>query len=424
VSYAFILLALPMTLVAVGPGLFSSKRSLQGILLVLALLGAVVLQTVAGLQWAQADGDPTRTGLRIIYNGPLIQGAQLTFIVAFFLSGYLSRGVGQVAPGVGLLTVASVCGLVCAPWYFSRMDVWIWLFDTQYQAVPFAAESASWFLESGRVLFDGLRVLDTCYLGIRLWIVVGTLLLLAWRDKQRVACFLTISSTVILGLHIFLLRPDPRYYAPMTPILVIQAFLWAARSRATFVACLVFMILAGTLQAAGWLAPIDRAAGAAGITMVASSIICPAPGRTRPVQPVCAGVDLAATSAIRPNPSMTTSGARLTVVTVAEPPNRTPDLLDAIPRGARLGYLRLHPRGAALEPLLFPEWFNRLCTVVYLTPESLQSARDLEFVLVVSSDHPPPALDLGSTPIRFRTWLREAGVGVRRTYFDLYPIGR
>ena len=407
-KYYFVLLGLPLLLVAAAPGFFSSRASVQGALAVLAMASQLVTMTWWGMKQTEASlGKVTPEGLPVDYSVPLVLGAEGLFLVGLLLARHLARGRAALPPGVGLLLVASTCGLVCAPWYFSRMDLWFWVLEAHTLAVPEATGSASWVSEAGRILANGLDVLDSFYWGGRFWLGLGTILLLTWREKGPFVRFITLGAGVIVGLNVFLLLPDPRYQAPMLPLLVLLAFLGAARSRATFAACATFMLVAGTLQAGGWLPGVARLARAAGLELKPISESCP---HALPVP-----FDLARQP--------------LDVVPVAEPPTWTPGVLDALPRGARLGVLSLHPVGTQRpEPLLFRAWLRQLGQVVPLDPSADISTSGLDRVVAISWDLPPPPLELETAPRRYRVWIKdlddvEPRLEVRDLWFDLYTCG-
>lgn len=386
-KYYFMLMGLPLVMLAAAPGLFASRASILGGVGVLVMSGQLFWSARSGMRFAEANlGRVSAEGLPLVSPLPQVLGAELLFLSGLVLACVLARGHQRLPSGVGLLAAASIAGLICAPWYFARMELWFWVLEAHTQAVPGALqEGATWFEAMTRVLSNSLNVLDSFYWGGRYWLLLGCVLLWTWREKRALGRFLLPASAVILGLNFFLLLPDPRYQAPMTPLLVLLAFLGMARNRVAWTLCVAFMIFAGMLQMAGWLPAVGRVAAAAGLELRPVSEICP---HALPV-------------------AFEVPRQPIRVVPVAEPPTWSPGILDAIPAGRRVGVLALtEPQGRAI-PVLFRAWLSHLGEVVELDPASEDSLSDLDYVLTMAWDSPPAPLEMGEEPRRFRVLFKD-----------------
>jgi len=354
VKFTVLLLGLPLVAVAAAPRLLSTRASRLGLLLVIVLVDLVGLLTWSGLAQVQDQGPMLGTRQ---WNGSLVLGAQTLFGGALFLALALGE---RGRSGRGLLLVAAVCGLVSGPWYFSRMELWDFLFATQH-ALPAAGSvlrSPVLALDAART---GLTVLTTFYWGALPWLAVGTVALLAWRARWPQAVFLVVAGLAILLIHLVVPLAEPRYFAPFTPVLVVLAFLWAARWRSTFVACVAFMLLAGSLQVTAWNPLVQRAAAAMHLQLTATSELAPrspsAPSsRGRPLLP-------------------------LRRVAVAELPFPDPDLLKALPRKARVGCLCFRSPGSADRPEFLLGYLATRVTLLDLTSGPTPRALDDNDVL-------------------------------------------
>ncbi len=392
IKYSVLALGLPAVLLAAAPRLFRSARSKWALLALVCLLTVVVVMTVQGVRWAEADSTE-----RLFL--PMVLGAQALFLLACGLAWAMGR---QEAPGsgVGLFTVASVAGAVCSAWYFSRFQIWKTLIPVQTEFAPTLSQhtdsSNVWLL----VWTAHLRVTETFYWGGLLWLGAGTILLRLWgRQVPRVDLLLKLSLATVLTQYL-LLWPDARYQAPMLPALVILAFLWAARWRASFVACVGFMLVLGTVQVAGWTPGVRQAAEWLGWRPVAFSEVLP-------------------DSSAPADPGSSRPGLR--VVPIAEPPSRTPRLFGVMPPGARVGYLKVDMAPwAEQDPLFFRTWISLKQEVVLLDPYAPIPLEDLDYLVAVSWTRIAPefaaTLGLEAEPLCI-----PVNFGARPLYFHLYP---
>ncbi len=311
VKYSVLLLGVPALVLAALPRLFQTRNSRAGLLLVILLTDLVVLLTWWGIARTRAGENGLDAQPLISVEGLL---AQVLFGVALVWSMKLG-GREEGSSGRGLLLVAALCGFLCSPWYFSQMDLWKYLIPEQYSHAPVVAS-----LPTGwSYLQDHLFVLSTFYWEGAAWMALGTVGLLSWRARFRPALFLVATSLTILTLHVTLLPPDPRYLAPVTPVLVTLAFLWAARWRTTFLFCVALMVLAGLLQTSAWTPAAQAAASILRVQLVPVTTILPQSGP--------------------PPPSERSPLLEPSRVPVAELPSRGPSLLKAVPKGIRLGFI-------------------------------------------------------------------------------------
>ncbi len=340
VKFTVLLLGLPLVAVAAAPRLLSTRASRLGLLLVIVLVDMVGLLTWSGLAQVQDQGPMLGTRQ---WDWSLILGAQALFGIALALALALGE---RGRSGRGLLLVAAVCGLVSGPWYFSRMALWSLLFATPH-ALPAAGSvlrSPVLALEALRV---GLTVLTTFYWGALAWLAVGTVALLAWRAKWPQAAFLVVAGLAILLIHLVVPLAEPRYFAPFTPVLVVLAFLWAARWRSTFVACVAFMLLAGALQVTAW-SPLGQGVAAAlRLELIATSELAP----RSPSAPSTRGRSL----------------LPVRQVAVAELPFSESDLLKGLPGKARVGCLCFRTPGSADRPEFLLGYLATRVTLLDLT---------------------------------------------------------
>jgi hypothetical protein len=425
-KYYFLLMGLPLVLVAAVPGLCSSRTSIHGGLGVLALSTQLISIVCLGMRLAEANlGRVNAEGLPLDSTFSLVLGTELLFLLGLLLACVLARRhyrnpagdpdrPPRLPSGVGLLLVVSLAGLICAPWYFARMELWFWVLGAHVEAVPGGMHQGAWISVLARVFSNSLNVLDTFYWGGRYWLLLGCLLLWTWREKRPLARFLLPASALILGLNFVLVLPDPRYQAPLTPLLVLLAFLGLARHRVAWALGVVFMVCAGSLQMVGWLPAVERVASAVGLHLRPVSELCP---HALPV-------------------AFDVSRQPLRVVPVAEPPTWSAGILDAIPAGSRVGVLlppAIREHGGVLIrereiPVLFRTWWSHLGEVVQLGPEVEDSLPRLDYVLAMAWDSPPPPLEVGCEPELFRLVFKDLCMDrpeleVREIYFHLYACG-
>ncbi len=370
VKYSVLLLGVPTVVLAALPRLFLSRNSKLGLLILMVLTNLVVLLTWWGVSKAESGG----TGLE--FPSPInAEGlmAQVLFGVALVWSVRLG-GREEGSSGRGLLLIAAICGLVCSPWYFSRMELWKFLIPEQYSHAPVVAGNLAENLAAGWNSFqDHLFVLNTFYWEGAAWLASGTVGLLSWRARFRPALDLVATSLTVLTLHLTLLPPDPRYLAPMTPVLVTLAFLWAARWRATFLSCVVLMILAGLMQAAAWTPAAQAAASILRAQLVPVTSILPQSGP--------------------PPPSERPPLLALSRVPVAELPAKGPNLFKALPQGIRLGLIREgefhHPDGLGFFVAYLKDW----TTLDELSDRAAAEDQNLHALLVLSTSPETPGRD-------------------------------
>ena len=306
VKYSVLILALPAVLVIALPRLFGSFRSVLALLMVVFQIAMVVLFAWWGMIQVRVSGG---VGLW----DPLVLAAEALFLLGLLVALALERRSGPNS-GVGLLLVASACGLVCSPWYFANMVFWEPLIELQVYSAPIDLEASSRFFGIFHAQARSLWVTGSFYWGGLAWLAAGTLLLLTWRQKLRVALPLVAACVSVLLAHYLLLVADVRYLSSTTPVLVILAFLGAARWRFSFVLCVAFMLVAGLLQVAGWKPSVQELAGRAGIEVFPLSREFIGPSDR--LEPPGFLFDLAQ-------------------VPVAESPTFESDVLDEIPPGAR-----------------------------------------------------------------------------------------
>jgi len=356
IKYSVLALGLPAVLLAASPRLFRSARSKWALLALVLLLAVVVAMTLQGLRWAEADSSER-------HFLPMVLAAQALFLLACGLAWGMGRQ-GSPGSGVGLLTVASVAGAVCSAWYFSRFQIWKTLIPVQTEFAPTLSQhtesSNVWIL----VWVAHLRVTETFYWGGLLWLTLGTVLLRLWgRRAPRIAQLLNLCLVTVLAQYL-LLWPDARYQTPMLPALVILAFLWAARWRPSFVACVGFMLVLGTVQVAGWNPGIRQAAERLNFRLVAFSEVLP--DSSAPADPG-------------------SSGPGLRVIPIAEPPSWTPPLFGVLSPGARVGYLKVDMAPwDEQDPLFFRAWMSLKQEVVLLDPEAPIPLSELDDLVAVS----------------------------------------
>lgn len=389
IKYSVLALTLPAVLLAASPRLFQSARSRRALLALVLLLAGVVAMTLYGIRWSQAD--PTER-----YFLPLVLGAQVLFLGACGLSWGLWRR-DEPGSGVGLLTVASVAGAVCSAWYFSRFQIWKTLIPIQTEFAPMFSQHTDFSNISLLVWAAHLRVTETFYWGGILWLALGSILLRLWgRELPRVDLLLKLSLVTVLAQYL-LLWPNARYQAPMLPVLVILAFLWAARWRASFVACVGFMLVLGVFQVAGWVPSVQWAAEVLGIRLVAFSQVLP-----------------------DSSPPAVSVSRR--VIPIAEPPSRTPPLFEVLSPGSRVGYLKMGiVPWEEQDPLFFRAWISLKQDVVFLDPEEPIPFADLDEVVAVSWRRLAPektaALGLETEPLCIPVLF-----GRDPLYFHIFPI--
>ncbi len=393
VKYSVLLLGVPIVLLAALPRLLSTGRSRFGLLLFLLLADLVFLLTWWGI-WSfesRAGGD----GL-LVSEWPLILGSLALFAVALASSVALGR---QGSSGRGLLLVAAVGGLVCAPWYFSRMDLWSFLIPMQYSYAPVvSAEDTPLPATADAIWMDGMFVVATFYWGGPAWLAVGTLALLSWKARFRQPSPGPQFSGDP-GHPPGALDPDPRYLASVTPVLVVLSFLWAARWRASFVACTLFMLLAGVLQTAAWTTAAQTAA-----TFL----------HLAPITEIVRG---SSPPPLAERPPLLDLGR----VPAAQPPSSDPSLLEAVPDGASVGILWVGDSPSPGGLTFIQRYLEARGPVVEVSRRPATWPDDLDYLLL-ASDEPIPTgwgkrHGIPSKPRRFRVTVSQF-----TNFFKLYRL--
>lgn len=360
IKYSVLILALPVLLIAALPSAFRSRSSKLAILIILAETSLIIQMTWALILNARAQGQGHSLPLG---EWTLLLMAEAVFLISLLGAWYTVRKKG-CTPGLGLLVVASTCGLVCGPWYFAQGHLWAWFIDFQLQFTP----ATSGRIDSLSLLNEHLVLvwwlINTFYWQVHLLLILGPLALAVWGLRNSKAGFLLWTSLALVLIQALLLPPDPRYLASMAPALLILLFLWAARWRATFLACVLFMVLAGAMQLAGWFPPIERAATMLGLEMVPLPAIA---GQSRPRIPVImASEDLARW------------------VPVAELPAEEPDPLKAIPAGSVVGIVHMPRLDDRPVPQFFEVWLADKAEVVILSGDAPPATSSLDYLIVIS----------------------------------------
>lgn len=421
IKHTVLFLALPPIILAAAPGLFSSRRSVLNFFLTLVLLGVVFLLTWVGIHLCRSPYDCSVAKLMIM------MAAQILFITASCFV-WLRGRQAKTSSGFGLFTVASTCGLVCAGWYFSKIDLWeLRVNGLLEDSVTRSLCSDFWhvFPQWSKCI---LSFLSSFYWGGWMWLLVGTILLLNWSEKAYFVRFLLTACVLVVGPHILVPAIDFRYIAPLLPALLIVGFLWAARWRASFVACVIFMLLAGTLQVCGWVPSISGMASRLGLELVPTSDIYTARPEDWPnMDPVvsiekvnAAKLNLPATElppVIRPQFLWD-----FTKVPIADPPDFKPTLLDAIPESSRVLLVWGGPGVNLLfflEPFVAPK--ASLCSVDGWS--ALEILNDADYDHLILADYkppsPPPELSFNPSgpPQEF-----VCRVGSAAIHMHLYPL--
>jgi len=179
VKYSVLILALPAVLVTALPRLFRSLNSILALLMVVFQIAMVALFTWWGMIAVRVSG-----GLSLW--DPLVLAAEALFLLGLLVALALGRRA-EPNSGVGLLMVASTCGLVCAPWYFANMVFWEPLIALQVYSAPLDLDAETWLFGTVYAQIRSLWVTGSFYWGGLAWLAAGTILLLTWREKTRVA---------------------------------------------------------------------------------------------------------------------------------------------------------------------------------------------------------------------------------------------
>ncbi len=353
VKYSVLILILPVLLVSALPRLLRSRISIPALLLLLGETVLIVQMTRALiLQTRAPELAPFELG-----EWSWILLAEGLFLLTAICAWDLGRR-GLRSPGAGLLMVASVCGMVCSPWYFVQGELWAWFIDFQSGYTP-AMTGQLLSLESLRgSLAAAWRVLETFYWEARWLLGLGPVALALWGWRSPRVRFLLVASLAILLTQVLLLHPSKRYFASMLPALVVLAFLWAARWRWSFVACTLFLSVAGTLQLAGWLDPVGQAARMAGLKLTPVSDFPLA--SVQPIQTF------------------------LTPIPIAEPPAQTLDFLEAITPGSTVGHLKAICKSEPQPSRFFEIWLSTRARVYELTPSDHLPFSSLDYLVLTS----------------------------------------
>lgn len=363
IKHTVLLLAVPAILVAGLPRLFSSRSSTLGFLLLLVLVGEIILATWWGMQGRLVYGHPY--GKLNPWPGAMIPVMYLTMILASLVCW--RRGLWSA--GFGALLVGSVGGLACAPWYFNLMMFWEGLMRERIELAPVLAPGGPLLRNLTDILTNGAVVLDSFYWGGLVLLAVGAVMLMVWSPKLKGGFYLLSVCVLTILIHLLVFRSYLRYMAPLTPALVVVAFLWTARWRWSFVAAIGFMLLAGLLQMAGWAPAVRDSASTWGLRLWDIQEALPS---QKP------RIDLAQ-------------------VPVAKPPTWTPCLPEAIPLGATVGLYRGAPQASIQEIDFLLGFISRRATVVEVNSTGVGPHVDLDYLLQISW-HTPPIPPAGLRP--------------------------
>ncbi len=244
VKYSFLLFSLPLMAAVALRGSLESRKSWKGILSVVGVLLALAV-LILHLGREMQEGCP---GLVVMPRIPfLIANAELLFVLLLLLAVRIGVRNGWDA-GTGLAISVAVAGLVCSPWYMAHLDLmWTNIVVGQWSYAPIARG-----LGPLASYASALATLQDCYAGGLLWFL-GVLALLGWHRVHPRAYSVLGGFLGAMALYTVLLPSMiPRYLAPILPLALALAFLWAARWRVTFATCLALQLAIGALQIPWW----------------------------------------------------------------------------------------------------------------------------------------------------------------------------
>jgi len=255
-------------------------------------------------------------------------------------------------PGTGLAVSVSLAGLVASPFFLNYRELRIMELLTALVEQNSPVLDGFWSLEAS--LRQYLCWLNAFYWGGYLWLLPGALLLALNRATRRAAVTVGLGLAATLALLAWLLPPVyARYLAPFLPMALIPGFLWAARWRSTYVACLVFMLAVGPVQILGNMPPWSAALGKAGIAGLTYD-----------------------------HPWYHERLPRLDWrIPVVRDPMPTPSIFQRIPPGARIGLVLVQ---AEDTQMFYQSYLERHFRVVRLLPAPRLELGDLRYVVVVA----------------------------------------
>ncbi len=340
---AYPLILAPMTLIVAGRGLWSSRRSIFSVLVLLATL---VLLAVLMLDHACAPANrfplPDRFVSLVVMN---------LWAAALLICLGISRG-RPWTPGTGLAVSVSLGGLLASPYLLYYREVRIgemWVAQVEWNSPLLGG-----FWSFGACLRQYVCWLNGMSWGGLVWLVAGTVLLAAWKPTRTVALQVGLGALGTLTILSWIVPPVyARYLAPYLPMFAILAFLWAARWKASYLACLVFMLTVGPLQVLGNMPPLEGALARSGLSGLVS--------------------DHPWYHSRAPLPDWGIPAVR--------DPMPVPSVLGQIPRGARIGLFLVHTE----ETARFQERHLELhFQVTRLLPGPHLDLKDLEYVVVIA----------------------------------------
>ncbi len=348
---AYPLILAPMTLVVAGRGLWKSRRSVFS---VLVLAGTLVLLAVLMLDRACAPASRIPLPDRFV---PLV--VMNLWAAALLVNLGISRG-RPWTPGTGLATSVSLGGLLASPYLLYYREVRIgemWVAQVEWNSP----------LLGGFWSFEACLRQYACWLngfawGGLLWLVAGTVMLALWRPTRTVALQVGLGTLGTLAVLSWIVPPVyARYLAPYLPMVTLLGFLWAARWKATSIACLVFMLVIGPLQVLGNMPPLEGALARSGLARLLSDH--PWYHERSPI----------------PDWGIPT----------VRDPMPVPSVLKQIPKGARVGLLLVH---AENTQMFFERYLEHHFRVTRLLPAPRLDLQGLDWVVVIApaSWKPPP----------------------------------
>ncbi|MGI5842600.1 MAG: hypothetical protein ACOX9B_00245 [Candidatus Xenobium sp.] len=340
---AYPLILAPMTLIVAGRGLWSSRRSVFSLLVLLATL---VLLAVLMLDYASTPANRIPLPDRFV---PLV--VMDLWAAALLICLGVGRS-GPWTPGTGLAVSVSLGGLLASPYLLYYREVRIgemWVAQVEWNS-PFLG--GFWSFEA--CLRQYVCWLNGMTWGGLLWVVVGALLLAAWKPTRTVAWQVGLGALGTLAVLSWFVPPVyARYLAPYLPMFAILAFLWAARWKTSYIACLVFMLVAGPLQVLGNTPLLEGALARAGLS-----------------------------GFLYDHPWYHSRSPHLNWrIPSVRDPMPVPSVLNQIPRGAKVGLLLAH----AQEVKIFQErYLQHHFRVDRLLPAPRLDLKDLEYVVVIA----------------------------------------
>lgn len=340
---AYPLILAPMTLIVAGRGLWNSRRSVFSLLV---LLTTLVLLAVLMLDYASTPANRIPLPDRLV---PLV--VMNLWAAALLICLGVGRS-GPWTPGTGLAVSVSLGGLLASPYLLYYREVRIgemWVAQVEWNSPLLGG---FWSFEA--CLRQYVCWLNGMALGGLIWVAAGTLLLAAWKPTRAVAWQVGLGALGTLTILSWIVPPVyARYLAPYLPMFAILGFLWAARWRASYIACLVVMLGVGPLQVLGNMPPLEGALARAGL----SGLLYDHPWY----------------HSRAPLPDWRIPSVR--------DPMPVPSVLGQIPRGARVGLFLVD----AQETAKFQErYLEHHFQVERLLPAPRVDLKNLEYVVVIA----------------------------------------